>query len=1097
LDTKTGGAGDDTVSALPTTLTVGDTFDGGAGSDTVSLTASLAADTAVAGFTLKNIENLAVNITDADTANAETLTLNLASTDSEKVTLSGLGATTKSDTLVLNNVAAGTTIAMNSATDLNVTANFVAAATAGTTAKGTPDTVSVSVAGNATTDITQDSTITIGSGFEIMTLDSSTSASKIDQVTFGGATLNVTGDANLTIDAGLDASLYVINAADFTGKLNIATTVNANPDVLSGSVDIHDVTITGGSGNDTIDTTANVANNEISVNGGAGDDTITIGQVPSAATTTNAGDQIDGGEGTDVLTSASATFNSMTAAGNVGVTNFETVAMDALAHTLTIANIQATGISTVSITGGTGGLIMPAGAMTVAISASLTGALALTDTGTAVTDSVTLVNTATAATDMGAGNDLTVTGYETVNIVTTAVSDTSQDFGTISVTGDANADATASTTTLNFLGSDRASVGAITATTINASGLAAAGTGTTFNMTAAATSVTTITGSEGADTLRGDAKSTINGGGGKDTIIGGTGNDTLNGGDGADSITTSTGSDTVDGGAGNDTIVVAGNLTSADKINGGDGTDILSVTNASLVALQSLTISEANTFNTNFTNMETLLITDGMDTTGDSFDLGYLSGITTVAVTTLATDAETIAGFTSGSTLSLSAALGFGLTASVSGATAGATDELTVALTANADTDYGDLTIANIETLNVNATQSTAAAATSVTNTVGFSLSQTAVAASGSGAAQTVNFSGSEDITVDTAVAVATISAAGMGARLAATPGLVMSTLATATTAMPGQSVTGSGGADTLFGSTGADTISGGAGNDILVGGAGADTLDGGTGSDTYSTAGMVGANIGGTGTGTSTGVVVNLGSAALSNVAIINASTQFISTAITSVASGTAAYLFGAAANTNSVAVDTLSNIDNITLAGNGINYVVGNANTITGGSGADTISAGAGADVITGGAGIDTLTGGTGVDTFVFDTVVLAANANNITDFDQSAGDVLRFDAVTFTGYTAAAVTVIDNTAAAALVAGAVAGSADQNVIVATAAQIGALDFATGAVASGALIAVASDTGDIYYDADGDFTALSVVIGSITAAEAAALAAGNITIV
>lgn len=1060
MDTKTGGAGDDTVSALPTTLTVGDTFDGGAGSDTVSLKASLAADTAVAGFTLKNIENLAVNITDADTANAETLTLNLASTDSEKVTLSGLGATTKSDTLVLNNVAAGTTIAMNSATDLNVTANFVAAATAGTTAKGTPDTVSVSVAGNATTDITQDSTITIGSGFEIMTLDSSTSASKIDQVTFGGATLNVTGDANLTIDAGLDASLYVINAADFTGKLNIATTVNANPDVLSGSFDIHDVTITGGSGNDTIDTidtTANVANNEISVNGGAGDDTITIGQVPSAATTTNAGDQIDGGEGTDVLTSASATFNSMTAAGNVGVTNFETVAMDALAHTLTIANIQATGISTVSITGGTGGLIMPAGAMTVAISASLTGALALTDTGTAVTESVTLVNTATAATDMGAGNDLTVTGYETVNIVTTAVSDTSQDFGTISVTGDANADATASTTTLNFLGSDRASVGAITATTINASGLAAAGTGTTFNMTAAATSVTTITGSEGADTRRGDAKSTINGGGGKDTIIGGTGNDTLNGGDGADSITTSTGSDTVDGGAGNDTIVVAGNLTSADKINGDDGTDILSVTNASLVALQSLTISEANTFNTNFTNMETLLITDGMDTTGDSFDLGYLSGITTVAVTTLATDAETIAGFTSGSTLSLSAALGFGLTASVSGATAGATDELTVALTANADADYGDLTIANIETLNVNATQSTAAAATSVTNTVGFSLSQTAVSAGGSGAAQTVNFLGSEDITVDTAVAVATISAAGMGARLAATPELVMSTLATATTAMPGQSVTGSGGADTLFGSTGADTISGGAGNDILVGGAGADTLDGGTGSDTYSTAGMVGANIGGTGIGTSTGVVVNLGSAALSNVAIINASTQFISTAITSVASGTAAYLFGAAANTNSVAVDTLSNIDNITLAGNGINYVVGNANanTITGGSGADTISAGAGADVITGGAGIDTLTGGTGVDTFVFDTVVLAANANNITDFDQSAGDVLRFDAVTFTGYTAAAVTVIDNTAAAALVAGAVAGSADQNVIVATAAQIGALDFATGAVASGALIA------------------------------------------
>lgn len=442
-------------------------------------------------------------------------------------------------------------------------------------------------------------------------------------------------------------------------------------------------------------------------------------------------------------------------------------------------------------------------------------------------------------------------------------------------------------------------------------------------------------------------------------------------------------------------------------------------------------------------------------------------------MTTLATDAETIAGFTSGSTLSLSAALGFGLTASVSGATAGATDELTVALTANADADYGDLTIANIETLNVNATQSTAAAATSVTNTVGFSLSQTAVSAGGSGAAQTVNFLGSEDITVDTAVAVATISAAGMGARLAATPGLVMSTLATATTAMPGQSVTGSGGA----------------GNDILVGGAGADTLDGGTGSDTYSTAGMVGANIGGTGTGTSTGVVVNLGSAALSNVAIINASTQFIPTAITSVASGTAAYLFGAAANTNSVAVDTLSNIDNITLAGNGINYVVGNANanTITGGSGADTISAGAGTDVITGGAGIDTLTGGKGVDTFVFDTVVLAANANNITDFDQSAGDVLRFDAVTFTEYTAGTAVAIGDVAT---------NLTDANtVLVDTVANV--ITAAVDTTQAAGTIFIASDTGDIYFDADGDFAAGAVIIGSITAAEAAAFAAGNITIV
>lgn len=1004
LNDLTGGAGDDNVNALPTTLTVGDSFDGGEGTDTVSLTSSLAADTSIAGFTLENVENLAVNITDADTGNAESLTLNLAGTDADKVTLSGLGATTANDTLVLNNVAAGTTIAMNSATDLNVTANFVAAATAGTTAKGTPDSVSVEVAGVSRT-AAGDNTLTVGTGFEIMNLASKSSASRLDQITFSGATLNVSGDANLTIDTDLDASITKIDASAFTGKLSIDTSTNAAPDTAVGGVDVTDLTLTGGSGADNLDVSQNGADNEISVNAGAGNDTVTIGAAPAAATLTNAGDQLDGGEGTDVLASTSALFNTLTKAGTVGVSNFETVAMAALANSLTIANIQASGITTVSIAGGTGGLVMAAGAMTVATSASLTGALTLSDTGTATTDSVTIVNTATTADDMGDGNNLTVTGYETVNIVTSAVSDTSQDFGTITLTGDDDEDGDPVDTALTFSGSDRASVGAVTATTIDASGMTAAGSGTTFNMTTAATSVTSITGSAGADTLRGDAKSTIKGGAGNDTIVGGTGNDTLHGEDGKDNITAGTGSDTVSGGAGNDTIVMAGNLTAADKIDGGDGTDILSVTNASLVALQGLTISEANTFNTNFNNMETLLISDAMDTTGDSFDLGYLSGISTVAVTTLATDAETIAGFASGSTLALSTTLGQALTASVAGATAGATDVLNVALTANADDDYGDLTIANVETVNIDVTQSTASAATSVTNTIGLALSQTAASAGGSGQAQTVNFSGSEDISVDTAVAVATIDASGMSARLATTPGLVLSNIATATTAMPGQTVTGSSGADTLYGSTGADTITGGAGNDTLVGGKGADTIDGTSGSDTLSTEGMVGTNIGGTGTGESTGVVVNLGSTALTNVAVLNAISKNLSGAATSVPSNSTAYVFDDTLTTNSTAADTLLNIDNVNLAGNGVNYVVGSdsANTVTLGSGNDNVSTGKGDDTIVGIGGDNTLDGGAGDDTF---TIAAAGSLDGSDTITGGTGtDVINLTNV------AAATAVLDD--------------------------------------------------------------------------------------
>ena len=1036
MDTKTGGAGDDTVSALPTTLTVGDTFDGGAGSDTVSLTSSLAADTAVAGFTLKNIENLAVNITDADTATAESLTLNLAGTDSEKVTLSGLGATTKNDTLVLNNVAAGTTIAMNSATDLNVTANFVAAATTGTTAAGTPNSVSVEVAGVSRTAAT-DNTLTIGSGFEIMNLAAKTAASRLDQITFGGDTLNITGDANLTIDTDLDAAIYLVNATGYSGKLSIDTSNNAAaPDLAVGGVDIHDATVIGGSGNDDLDLSQNASDNEISVSAGAGDDKVTIGAAITKSSTTNAGDQLDGGDGKDTLVYTSAGFAALTEANTVGVSNFEVAELsNALADTITVANIQATGIDTVVIPGGTGALVMAAGAVTVGISSSLTGALTVTDTGTAVTDSLTIANTKTTQDDMGDGNNLTIAGYETVNIVTTAVSDESQDFGTITLTGDDDEDGDPAATALNFSGADRASVGAITATTINASGMTAASTGTTFNMTVAATSVTTITGSAGADTLRGDAKSTINGGGGNDTIVGGSDNDTLNGDAGKDTITTGAGADTVNGGADDDTIVIAGSLTAADKIDGGDGTDTLSVTNASITALQGLSISDANTFNANFNSVETLYVSDALDSTGGDFDLGYLDGIETVTLTTV-NGAQTIDGFDSGNTLILTTTPSADITAKVNGAATSATDVLNVALTADADDDYDALVLANIETVNINVTQATANAL-SQTATVGLTISQLAVASGGTGAAQTVNFVGSEDIVVDTAIAAGTISAAGMSARLASTPGLVMSTLATATTAMLGQTVTGSSGADTLYGSTGADTITGGAGNDTLVGGTGADTIDGTSGSDTFSTAGMVGSAIEGTGTGDATGVVVNLGSTALTNVNVLNNGGESLSAAMTSVPSGTASYLYAASGITNSTVTDTLLNIDNVTLAGNGKNYVVGSdsANVVTGGTGADIINVGKGDDTINVGVAAnvttaDLYTGGAGTDSVnvtadsdatgaVFDDMTGVETITAVADGNKTIKITLTSTAASTQAFTIDATALTGGTAAMTFVA------------------------------------------------------------------------------
>ena len=91
------------------------------------------------------------------------------------------------------------------------------------------------------------------------------------------------------------------------------------------------------------------------------------------------------------------------------------------------------------------------------------------------------------------------------------------------------------------------------------------------------------------------------------------------------------------------------------------------------------------------------------------------------------------------------------------------------------------------------------------------------------GAAQTVNFLGTESVVIDTAIAAGTINASGLTISAATDNGLTMnSTVHTAA-----QTITGSGGVDTLYGSTKADTINGGAGADVIHGGTGADTIDG------------------------------------------------------------------------------------------------------------------------------------------------------------------------------------------------------------------------------------------------------------------------------
>ncbi|WP_283207320.1 beta strand repeat-containing protein, partial [Methylobacterium soli] len=147
----------------------------------------------------------------------------------------------------------------------------------------------------------------------------------------------------------------------------------------------------------------------------------------------------------------------------------------------------------------------------------------------------------------------------------------------------------------------------------------------------------------------------------------------------------------------------------------------------------------------------------------------------------------------------------------------------------------------------------------------------------------------------------------------------------------------GGAGDDLLFGAGGTDLLDGGVGDDLLVGGAGNDSLSGGLGADV-----MVG------GTGNDTYVVDDAGDVV---VEAANSGTDSVQTTL-------AAYTLTA-------------NVENLTYTGAAAFTGTGNElnNTITGGTGNDTLSGGLGNDTLDGGAGADSMSGGEGNDTYIVD--------------------------------------------------------------------------------------------------------------------------------
>jgi len=997
VDTKTGLAGNDSFVALPTTLTTGDNLNGGAGSDTLSLTVTLAGATAVNGFSTTDVETISVNIIEGAAA-AHVLQMNLLNSSPASVNLSGTSTTTAADTLRLDNVDPSTTVSMVGTNDMSVDIRYDAAYLARSNTTLVADTATVNVNGMTRT-AAADSNISVGAGIESLTVNATGVKSKIGDLVWGGAALTVTGNVDLDIADTLAVTANTIDASDFSGKLSLVLGNATDKANLASGYDGVDVTVTGGSGNDTLNLAAADTALELLVDGGAGNDTITIGADLTAAATAVAGDVLTGGDGVDTIKTTFALANGMTAAKSVGVTGFESLNIsNAITGSVTLANMQA-GIASAVLTAGSNGgtLVFPAGANSVFLAAA-TGAngFTATDTGGGLTDSLSISTTSLAAIDMGNARSWTFTGLETVTIDTTTALVTQTDLATLTMTADTDG-TTAGTgvTTLVVKGADTfAATGIITANVLDFTGVAVPAAGNAVNMGVAAVGVSTITGSEGKDVLRGDAKSTIDGRGGNDTIVGGTGNDTLIGGTGKDTITAGTGNDTVTGGADNDSLVFGANLSALDKVDGGEGTDLVSVTDASLITIKAMTLTEANTFNAGFNSVETLVISDNLNQ--GTFDLGYLSGISTVALMTGITGNETITGVPSAGVISLNGVESTEIyTFGVNGALAGSSESISIVLSASADQDYGKVALADVETINVVATETTVSAANTRAAILDLNLTSTSVLLGASGAAQSVVITGTESLTLGTAVAAATINASGMGARLTTTAGLTMGAGFAKTTGITGQTITGSGGVDTIIGSTGSDTISTGAGNDIISPQSGSDTVDGGAGVDVFTNVGMVATNIEGTGTGQSLGVVVNLNSTAASNVYVDNNNAGFLANGLTSVPAGGVAYLFtNGSTTTDATNVTTLANVESVTLSGNGANLVIGSNSTtavdrVVPGTGIDTINLNKGNDQVIGmlgnniidlGAGNDTITVTTGAQIDTNDVIVGGSGADTI---------------------------------------------------------------------------------------------------------------------
>nr|NKE48777.1 hypothetical protein [Falsiroseomonas frigidaquae] len=488
-------------------------------------------------------------------------------------------------------------------------------------------------------------------------------------------------------------------------------------------------------------------------------------------------------------------------------------------------------------------------------------------------------------------------------------------------------------------------------------------------------SITTIDGTQDADTLTGtEDPEEIKGFGGDDTLVGNGGDDLLIGGDGADNLQGNDGADTLQGDAGNDELyggegddtLVGG--AGADLLDGEGGADAVDYSGSGAavnVDLDSANGSGGDAEGDSYSGIETVFGSNHDDTIyGNSGDQ-LLSGGDGNDQLNGADGADTIEGGAGADTLT--GGDGNDMLDGGAGIDLASYYEHSGSVTVNLNTGTSSLndTLVGVEGAHGGEYADTLIGSADDNLLIGGGANDSLEG--GAGSDTLVGGEGSDRL--DGGEGLDTVSYAGSsaGVNVSLTPsGSQSGGDAAGDTILGVENVIGSGHADTLSGSDEANVLTGGDGNDALTGAAGADTLYGGAGDDSVNGGSDADTLYGGDGNDQLAGeagddvLVSDAGDDSLSGglgADTLIGGDGFDVAFYLNASSGVSVSLLSNVGSIGDAEGDTLSGIEGL----NGSSH----ADTLTGSEGNNLLAGSSGDDVLSGGGGGDTLQGGGGNDT------------------------------------------------------------------------------------------------------------------------------------